>query len=130
VNLCPLKRNNLFKIIFTFLFLSLAPLSLRAQTASFTLDHNVFRPATGATVTTTFTATYSGKGTLAVYNTAGEIIVTLFPAGAGSQVAANQTYSMIWDGKDTAGKSVAAGIYIFRLNLNLGSYEKRLIVLR
>jgi flagellar hook assembly protein FlgD len=120
----------LFKIIFYFLFLSLAPLSLRAQTARFTLDHNVFRPATGAMVTTTFTASYAGKGTLAIYNTAGEIILTLFPVSAGSQVAANQTYSMTWDGKDAAGKNVAAGIYIFHLNLNLGSYEKGLVVLR
>jgi hypothetical protein len=94
------------------------------------LDHNFFLATQGAAVTTTFTANYSGKGTLAVYNTAGEIIETLFPASSGNQVIANQTYSMTWDGKDSAGKNVASGIYIFHLTLNLGSYEKRLIVLR
>jgi hypothetical protein len=110
--------------------LGLFPFSLEAQTASFTLDHNFFIATPGATVTTTFTADYSGKGTLAVYNTAGEIIETLFPANSGNQVNANQTYSVVWDGKNSAGKNVASGIYIFRLNLNLGSYEKRLLVLR
>ncbi len=97
---------------------------------SFALDHNVFLVAPGAAVTTTFTADYSGKGTLAVYNTAGEIIETLFPASLGNQVNANQIYSVSWDGKNSAGKNVASGVYIFRLNLNLGSYEKRLIVLQ
>ena len=116
--------------IFSFLFFwGLVPLSLAAQTASFALDHNLFFAAPGAAVTTTFTATYSGKGTLAVYNTAGEIIKTLFPANSGNQVNANQIYSVSWDGKNSAGKNVASGIYIFHLNLSLGSYEKRLIVL-
>lgn len=112
------------------MFVGLFALPLRAQTASFALDHNIFLAVPGAAVTTTFTASYSGKGTLAVYNTAGEIIQTLFPASSGNQVNANQIYSVSWDGKNTAGKSVASGIYIFRLNLNLGSYEKRLIVLQ
>ena len=108
----------------------MAPAALWAQSATFNLDHNVLNVSAGATVTAVFTADYDTTGSLAVYNTAGELIATLFPTTAGNQVNANQSYSLVWDGKNTAGDKVAPGIYLFHLNLNLGSYEKRLVVLR
>jgi flagellar hook assembly protein FlgD len=108
----------------------MAPTALWAQSATFALDHNVLNLSGGATVTAAFTADYDTTGKLSVYNTAGELIMTLFPTTAGNQVSAHQTYSLVWDGKNAAGNKVAAGIYVFHLSLNLGSYEKRLIVLR
>ena len=125
-----MRRRNRFKTISILLILIVAPTALWAQSATFTLDHNVLNLSGGATVTAAFTADYDTTGNLSVYNTAGELIAALFPASAGNKVNAHQTYSLVWDGKNAAGYKIAPGIYMFHLNLNLGSYEKRLIVLR
>lgn len=125
-----MRRRDRWWGIFVFGIGGLAPGLLHAQSAALTLDHNVFRPSGGAAVTVTFTADYPTHGTLTVYNTAGELIATLFPGATDGRVNAHQTYSFAWDGKNTAGDRVAAGIYFFHLNLTLGSDERRLVVLR
>lgn len=119
------SRRGVPRVLALFLSAGLgAP--LMAQTAQFTLGRNVFVPAKDGTVTTTFTASYSGKTTLSIYNSAGELVRVLFPTAV---VPASMLNSLTWDGKNTSGKVVAPGIYIFHLALILGSYDKRLVVL-
>lgn len=106
------------------------PPALWAQTPIFSLDRNVFDPSVSGKVTLTFQADYDGPGSLSVYDTAGELISVLFPKDGSNQVDANHLYSVAWDGKNDAGQNVASGVYFFHLSLKLGSYEKRLVVLR
>jgi len=51
-----------------------------------------------------------GQTTLAIYNTKGQVIRTLLNASVKSG-----SYTINWNGTDDNGKSVASGIYIFRL---------------
>jgi len=100
---------------------------LLAQTATFSLDHNVFNPAKDNVVTSVFSASYSGNAKLSIYNSAGEWIETIFQT---TPVRASVPVTATWNGKTPSGQKVTAGIYIFHLALELGSYDKRLVVLQ
>jgi len=67
---------------------------------------NPFNPAT----TIAFTIPEYGPATLTVYNLAGQKVRTLLdtPMSAGS-------HTIVWDGTDGTGRSVAAGVYLTRL---------------
>jgi len=91
---------------------------LLTQTATFTLDHNVFDPAKDNVVTSVFSASYSGNAKLSIYNSAGEFIATIFPTAS---VAASNPVTVSWNGKTPSGQKVTAGIYIFHLAFGLGS---------
>lgn len=97
-----------------------------AQSASFTLDHNIFHPPADAQVTTTFTVPYGGNAKLVVYNSAGEVVKILYDGS----VSAGATQTLTWDGKNLSGEEVASGVYVFRLKVDIGVQSKTLIVIR
>lgn len=97
-----------------------------AQSATFTLDHNLFHVATDMSVTTTFISAYGGNAKLAIYNSSGEMVKNLY----NSTILANAPQTLTWDGKNTGGTAVASGVYFFWLQLDLGVQIKKLIVVR
>jgi hypothetical protein len=120
-------RGVMMKTLLASLLVWTWALPLLAQTATFTLDHNVFNPAKDKVVTSVFSASYSGNAKLSIYNSAGEFITTIFP---NTSVAASIPVTVTWNGETPSGQKVTAGIYIFHLALGLGSYDKRLVVLQ
>ena len=49
--------------------------------------------------------------TLAIYNSSGQLIKTLF-----SGFKSSGTHNVVWNGRDTTGKTAASGLYIYVLN--------------
>lgn len=82
---------------------------------------NPFNPST--------TIRYSlGKDAMAkldVYNLKGQKVISLF---SGQQKAG--THSLIWNGRDENGRSVASGIYFSRLSVAGKTYESRMLLLK
>jgi hypothetical protein len=70
---------------------------------------NLFRPRLGGQARVTVTTFNSGRVTLKVFSASGALIRTLadgdFPAG---------TIDFLWDGRDSAGGTVASGLYVIR----------------
>lgn len=77
--------------------------------------------------TTTIKYTMAGEGNvvLVVYNVTGQRVRTLVneskPAG---------TYTAVWDGRNDGGRSVATGIYFYRLRAGSFSEVRKMILLR
>ncbi len=72
-----------------------------------------------------FEQPFSAHTVLSVYNSAGQLIRVLVdekrPAGR---------YTTSWDGKDSAGKRLPAGVYFFELNMNNQSKTHRAVILK
>ena len=71
-----------------------------------TASPNPFNPMT----TLSFTLPIEALTTLTVYNIAGQKVATLV-----SDVMASGAHSVVWDGRDTFGVTVASGVYIAQL---------------
>jgi hypothetical protein len=99
---------------------------LCAQTASFSLNRNVFQPAKDPNVNGSFASPYSGNAELRLYNTSGELIKNIF---SGS-VVSNTPVTFLWDGKNLSSELVASGVYYFWLKLDLGIETKKMIVIK
>jgi hypothetical protein len=82
---------------------------------------NPFNPAT----TIRYDLTQDGPVSLKIYNVLGQEVMTLIddPRPAGF-------WSVEWDGRDTAGNSVASGVYIYRLEAAGFSGSKKLVIVR
>jgi hypothetical protein len=78
-----------------------APVS--AGLTGFNVFPNPFRPSRGHT-TVTFD-NISGGGEIKIYNTAGRLVFE-------KTLDASQT-SFVWDVKNTSGKNIASGIYVY-----------------
>jgi hypothetical protein len=82
---------------------------------------NPFNPTT----TIKYSMAREGNVDLVVYNVSGQRIRTLVretkPAGS---------YTTVWDGKNDGGRSVATGIYFYRLRAGSFSEVKKMILLR
>ena len=63
--------------------------------------------------------------TIAIFNVLGQKVQTLIdvqqPAG---------TYTVAWDGRDTAGQSVPTGVYLYRLQAGEYTQTKRMLLLK
>jgi formylglycine-generating enzyme len=81
---------------------------------------NPFNPAT----TIPFALDVSGYVTLTIYNIMGQTVRTLvdsdYPAGS---------HNALWDGRDSAGKGVSAGVYLYRLVTNGRSQSRKMLLL-
>ena len=80
---------------------------------------NPFNPVT----TIAFALPEQADVSLKVYNMAGRVVRTLVngPEGPG-------THSVVWDGRDEAGRTVASGVYFYRMDA--GEFtERRMMVL-
>ena len=81
-----------------------------AAPSAFTLSQNYPNPFNPST-RITFTLAAQSNVTLRVFNVLGQEIATL---QSGAMTAG--THDAIWSGKDNAGRSVASGVYFYRLN--------------
>ena len=80
---------------------------------------NPFNPAT----TIEYSLTQTSQIRLAIYNTLGQEVRLLVEA---RQVAG--VYSAVWDGRDAAGSSVAAGVYLYRLGVDGNAVAGRMVL--
>jgi hypothetical protein len=91
---------------------------------AFALYQNVPNPF-NATTTIRFDLPVRSHGKLAVYNVKGELIRVLLDGEieAGSR-------EVRWDGRDTAGRAVASGIYFYRLDTPTFRESRKMILIR
>ncbi|MFQ5769952.1 MAG: T9SS type A sorting domain-containing protein, partial [bacterium] len=82
---------------------------------------NPFNPET----TIEFTLKEAGNVNLSIYNLLSQLVCTLV---SGHRETGN--YSVMWNGRDTAGRLVASGIYIYRLEINGFTDMKRMVFLK
>lgn len=82
---------------------------------------NPFNPAT----TISYTLLEPADVTLSIYNALGQQVRNLVQ----SQQSAGQ-YRVVWDGKDAIGKSVASGVYFYRLMSSGHSETKRMLLMK
>jgi hypothetical protein len=82
---------------------------------------NPFNPET----TISFNIPQQGRVSLSIYNIKGQLVKTLL-----DEETSAGTHSMVWNGKDERGKSVASGIYLFRTinNDNVASTIKGILL--
>jgi hypothetical protein len=66
-----------------------------------------------------------GRTELSIYNVSGRLVRTLVasPQPVGE-------YQVIWNGRDNQGRSVASGVYVYRLKTADFEESRRLVVLR
>jgi hypothetical protein len=83
----------------------------------FALEQNYPNPFNPST-TIDFTMPAAGNATLKVYNLIGQEIATL----VNGQVAAGANQAF-WNGKDAAGRSIASGLYFYRLKATVAGQE-------
>lgn len=82
---------------------------------------NPFNPST----TIRYSLAKDMTGALDIYNLKGQKVRSL---QSGRMQAGN--HSVVWDGKDDGGKGVASGVYLYRLKLENGIMQKRMLLLK
>ena len=82
---------------------------------------NPFNPAT----TISYQLPESGKVRLDVYNLKGQLVKTLID---GTQVSG--MHSIVWNGTDTKNRSVASGVYLYRLSSLNNVQTKRMLLMK
>ena len=90
---------------------------------SFTLGQNYPNPFNSGTVIR-FELPASQEVELSVYNMSGQKVATLVQG-----VRAAGSYAVHWDGADAAGRSLASGMYVYRLAGSEGPVETRKLLL-
>jgi Secretion system C-terminal sorting domain len=68
----------------------------------------------------------AGIAELTIYNIKGQKVITLYNA----QTNANEYISVEWDGKDLYQKSVASGIYMYKLKTAKTTFMKRMLLVK
>ncbi len=102
-----------------------APSSVNEQApALFELSQNMPNPFNPAT-SISFTIPASGMVKLAVYNALGQEVRTLVNGHLAAGV-----HSVVWNGRDSAGRATTSGIYFYRLEAGSLSATKKLTLLR
>ena len=91
---------------------------------AFALNQNFPNPFNRGTVIP-FALARSGPIDLALYNVQGQRLLTL-----ASGHRARGSYRIAWDGTDDRGRSLATGIYLYRLTAPDQTKPQRLILLR
>ena len=66
------------------------------------------------------------KATLSIYNQKGQKIITLFDGIAQPE----QYYNLDWNGKDADGKSVASGLYFYKLETDNNDTIKKMLLIK
>lgn len=82
---------------------------------------NPFNPTT----TISYSLPQEGKVSLKIYNVKGQFVKILID---GSQPEGY--YEVVWNGKDNAGRSVASGIYYYRINACGKTINKKMLLLK
>lgn len=82
---------------------------------------NPFNPTT----TIQFSLAEAGRAKLSIYNTRGQLVRQL----ADSDYLAGK-HQLVWDGRDRQGKSVASGLYFYRLQAGKYSQSHKMILMK
>jgi hypothetical protein len=82
---------------------------------------NPFNPST----TIRFSVTQASPIRLSVYNTAGQFVRTLVDG----TVEAG-THKAVWDGRDSAGRNVSSGVYLYRLSSTEETLVRKMLLVR
>ena len=82
---------------------------------------NPFNPTTSIS----FTLPSESAVSLSIYNTTGQLVRTL-----SSGTFAAGTHTATWNARDNAGRSVASGVYLYRLASDHGTQMKRMVLVR
>lgn len=107
----------------------------RLQITGIKLGQNYPNPFNQATVIS-YQATGDGAVKLAVYNIAGQLIKILInnpspnALGEGRVGSVPKSGSIPWDGRDDNGRTVANGVYVYKLNAGGQSQTKKMIMIR
>jgi flagellar hook assembly protein FlgD len=75
--------------------------------------------------TITFQVTQFGRGTVSIYNVQGQLVRRLV-----DQPFAPGIHQVTWDGRDEIGHDVAAGTYLYRLQMANDVHTRKLILVR
>ena len=68
---------------------------------------------------------YTSSATLTVYNIAGQVLRQLL-----NETTLTGLHSVIWDGRDNAGRDLASGVYFYRLSTDHKATIKSMVLLR
>lgn len=82
---------------------------------------NPFNPETNIT----FRLSESGRVTLYVYNIKGETVRKL-----SDSILAEGVHNIIWDGKDDRGNLLPSGVYTYRLTVNEGTFQGKMLLMK
>ena len=91
---------------------------------TFTLSQNMPNPFNPAT-TIPYSVATAGPVSLHIFNLQGQLVKTLV-----HETAAPGEYHATWNGRDMAGRAVASGVYVYRLNAPEGVRTKRMLLVR
>ena len=99
-------------------------LEVRALPTEFALNQNFPNPFNPET-TIAYDLADGGRVELEIYNVMGQMVMQLVseeqPAGR---------YRVVWDGADAIGRSVASGVYFYRLNTTQYNAVRKLMLLK
>ena len=94
------------------------------QPESFALDQNFPNPFNSGTIIR-FDLPQSEKIELAIYNLAGQKVATIVQG-----LRQEGSYEINWDGRDHAGRTLASGVYFYRLQAGARVQTRKLLFLR
>ncbi len=83
---------------------------------------NPFNPSTMIK----FMSDNSGYATVKIYNIQGKLIKTIF----NNSTIPKKLYSVEWDGKNEQGKTVANGVYFYKLTTDSNKFTKKMLLLK
>jgi len=110
---------------YPFYTVTLSPKDLENVTPlEFALNQNYPNPF-NPTTTISYQLPESGKVRLDVYNPKGQLVKTLID---GTQVSG--LHSIVWNGTDTKNRSVASGVYLYRLSSQHNVQTKRMLLMK
>ena len=92
---------------------------------AFGLSQNRPNPFNGSTLIEFQLAAGRGPVELVLYNTIGGKVATLV-----SGVREGGVYHVVWDGRDEAGRTLASGLYLYRLEAGGQTLTQRLLLIR
>ncbi|OGG48994.1 MAG: hypothetical protein A3F84_14250 [Candidatus Handelsmanbacteria bacterium RIFCSPLOWO2_12_FULL_64_10] len=95
-----------------------------APTAVYALSQNFPNPFNPATQIG-FSLAEEGRIRLVVYNLLGQVVRDLV-----DDYRTSGSHTVTWDGKDAAGRIVASGIYLYRIEANRFSAVRRMVVVK
>jgi hypothetical protein len=82
---------------------------------------NPFTPST----TISYSLKSDSIAKLNIYNLKGQLVRTLL-----SEAKKAGNYNVLWDGKDNAQRNVASGVYLYRLNVNNETLQRRMLLIK
>ena len=89
------------------------------------LQQNYPNPFNPKTTIAFSISSYAENVNLSIYNLKGQLVKTLK-----NSAAETGNYQLVWNGKDTNGRNVASGIYMYKLIVDGGDQARKMILLK